>query len=128
MLCSQTRVIDRDQRFPKGFPTEITQDLGLRSSEAIGCTCDVLPQVASISQMGVSTRGLQFGCSVGFVSSGSQHHQLARCVFCLKENLGRAFEILFLLASFDIFCSLPCSVTPTSPLVFRSIPFVCLSF
>ena len=71
--------------------------------------------------------GVQFLCSVGCMSSGSQHHPLACYVFCLKENLVWVFEILFLLANFHIFCSLPCSVTPASPLFFFLVHSFCLS-
>ena len=55
--------------------TEISKDLGQRSSGAIGCTCDV-----AISQLGVCVRGV-------VVLHCSQHHQLAFCVSCLSENL-----------------------------------------
>ena len=55
--------------------TEISKDLGQRSSGAIGCTCDV-----AISQLGVCVRGV-------VVPHCSQHDQLAFCVSCLSENL-----------------------------------------
>ena len=80
-------VMDNGLRFPKVLRTEISQDLGCRSSGATGCTCDVVPQMTVISQLGVYIRGLQLPCSVGCVSSGSQYHQLAFCVFCSSENL-----------------------------------------
>ena len=70
-----------EQRFLK--------DLGNRSPGATGCTCDVLPQLAAVAQLGDYIRGLQCPSSVGCVSSGSQHHQVACCVFLfeLKSEL-----------------------------------------
>ena len=104
----------------------ISLDPGDRWSEAIGCTCDVLPQLAAISQLGGDIRGLQLSCSDGCVFSGSQRHQLAPCVFCLGLKSGLSVWDFFLLSSFYIFCFPPWSVTPTSPLVFGSSVF-CLS-
>ena len=60
-----------------------SQDPGHRSADAIWCTCDVLPQLTAISQLGDSIRVLKGPCSVGCVSSGSPRHQFAHCVFCL---------------------------------------------
>ena len=68
--------------------TGISEGPGHRSSEAIGCTCAVLPQLAAVSQLGGYIRGLQSPCSDGAVFSESQHHQLACCVFFLDEDLG----------------------------------------
>lgn len=43
-------VMHRDQRFPNVLMwTEISQDLGHRPSGAIGCTCEVLPQLTAVS-------------------------------------------------------------------------------
>ena len=68
--------------------TGISPDLSLRCSEAVGCTCDVLPQLAALSELGDDIRWLQFTCSVGCVSSGSWHRLLALCIFFfLRDNL-----------------------------------------
>ena len=107
--------------------TEISLDLRLRSSGAIGSTCDVLAQLSVISQLGVYIMGgsCSFCRSVGCVPSGSGYHQLAFCGFCWKvkiwvEGVWVLFVFFVLLVSFHTFWW----VTGTSPLVFGSSPFV----
>ena len=82
-----------DQRFPKRlFWTEI-QVTGIRRywvqlwrSPSAGCN----QSAGRLYKGGCSL------CPVGFVFSGSQHHQLAPCVFCLGRNSGLSvFEISF---------------------------------
>ena len=57
--------MDWGQRFPEVLIwTGISEDLGHRSSEAIGCTCDVFPRLAAIRQLRDYIRGLLLPCSV----------------------------------------------------------------
>ena len=83
--------------------TEISLDLRLRSSGAIGSTCDVLAQLSVISQLGVYIMGgsCSFCRSVGCVTSGSGYHQLAFCGFCWKVKIW--VEVVWVL--FLFFCS-----------------------
>lgn len=74
------------QRFPcSPVVNRFPKILGRRSSGAFGCMCVVVLWLTT-SQLGVDMRGT---CTVGCMSSGCQHHQLALCVFCLSENLSR---------------------------------------
>ena len=79
--------------------------------------------MAGVSQLGDYIRGLQHPCSVGCVFSGSQHHQLALCVFCWGENLSWVCLRFLSFGQFLYILFSPWSVTPTSPWVFGSNVF-----
>ena len=98
--------------------TGISQDPGHRSSEAIWCTCDVLPQLAAISQLGDSIRGLKGPCSVVCVFSGSKRHHLAPSVFSLGRQSGLRVFYPF---SFSPDSWLPLNLWFLGPNVFFSV-------
>ena len=88
----------RGQRSETPRGPDVSQHFSWSRSGVIrSCWVPVMlpPHLTAIRQLGDYTGGLQFPCSVGCVSSGSQNHQLAFCVFCLRP---------FLLASFHTFC------------------------
>ena len=71
----ETWVLRTDQRFPHGPDVNRDFSRNHRKSEATGCNCDVLPQLAAVSQLVDSIRRLQFPCSGGCVFSGSRRRQ-----------------------------------------------------
>ena len=81
-----------EQRFLK--------DLSNRSSGAIGCTCDVLPQLAAVIQLGDYTKELQLLFSVVVRLQGVNTISWLVACFCLSENLSWVCLRLFSFGQF----------------------------
>ena len=117
--CSHCYAQIRDS--PRSWCEQGFLKIQVTGNQKVSGAPDDLLQLTAISQLGGFMMGLQTPCSVGCVSWGSRHHQLAVCV--LWKSKKKLSWLCWRFLSFAKFPFILFPPTPISPLFFGPVCF-----